>query len=283
MESTQPLEVFFNGVNASAYSFGLYIQSHLDRFGTLPGEEGLTDRFTYEYTLAANLRFSRIGKKLQRPVGSVITKKGDNTVGEAIDTIRRVLQDLDDNKPWHLDKKVFPTRRAEYSLGWDFAWIFMSAKKSKHVIFVQVHRKKASPEDKFQLLILAKHNILEFNKNDQGKTFGNWLRLAVGEFRTAKVNVNGLYLIYGMPGCPVSWVTWDEAASTEISALVKIRRKTLTPSFLEDTVTRLLVLENPVVKIPQESVEELASNEPDLSRRMTRSYLKALRLPQLPL
>lgn len=53
----QPVDVFFKCVNASAYSFSLFIQSHLNRFGTLPGEEGLTDRFTYEYTLAASVRF----------------------------------------------------------------------------------------------------------------------------------------------------------------------------------------------------------------------------------
>lgn len=54
-----PLTVdnFLLGVSKTALSFGAYIRSHQTRFGWIPKEEGLTDAFSYEYTLAIRVRF----------------------------------------------------------------------------------------------------------------------------------------------------------------------------------------------------------------------------------
>ena len=46
------LESFISSVNASAYTFGSYIKSYQTRFGRLPEEEDLNNRFSSEYALA---------------------------------------------------------------------------------------------------------------------------------------------------------------------------------------------------------------------------------------
>ncbi|KAF8599720.1 hypothetical protein BDV93DRAFT_560027 [Ceratobasidium sp. AG-I] len=172
------LDSFISSVNTSAYSFGSYIKSYQAHFGRLPEEEELNDRFSSEYVLAIQKRYPTY-----TPIGSIISETTGNPVKHAIETIVQLWAQFEEDRVWHL---IYPNQHSERHLGWDFAWIIRLPNGSKRLTFVQ-------------------------DNELQSSVFSLWLKYMVTIFKSG-IQVNGLYLLYGIPNCPVSWVTWNEVS-----------------------------------------------------------------------
>ncbi|KAF8593654.1 hypothetical protein BDV93DRAFT_566286 [Ceratobasidium sp. AG-I] len=232
MNASLSLDSFISSVNTSAYSFGSYIQSHQTRFGRLPEEEDLNDRFSSEYVLAVQKRCSTYA-----PIGSIISETASNPVKHAIETIVQLWAQFEEDRVWHL---IYPNQRSERHLGWDFAWIIRLPDGSKRLTFIQAknvaHISKGSEarisfDYRERLALTSRSFLLNISRADdnlQSNIFSLWLRYTVNTFKS-NIQVNGLYLLYGAPESPVSWVTWKE-----VSGLQRTHKKT-------DLVTQAVV------------------------------------------